>query len=384
MSFGEPTTLRRFTQTFVLAEQTNGYFVLNDILRFLVEEDEEGEPLNETAPPGQVEAASGHQESAAPQPASMQQEVLADPQNATERDQQASLVDQGLNEAIERPSKTVEPPPAVVNGFSPAEVNAAVEAEEAPAAATAAADDVPVSTSEAIEMAKVEDLSPEQPQDPEPTPAVASPKPAPAQTVEQSAPAKPSAPKSWASMVAGGKVALPAASANNAQPAASSTSSQPKAAAPAPVQTQAPVAPTAAAVQDAEQPATPQSSGSEWQTTHRDHGKKQTRPQQNAQNVPEDNSRSYIKHISENVDVDMLRSALSKFGELVYVDINRSKVCPMSNFIHRVLLKRVDHRAALLQTSNHLPVIRLLLLLTLMRLVELVSSLRNVAYVQPA
>ncbi|KAF2197822.1 NTF2-like protein, partial [Delitschia confertaspora ATCC 74209] len=34
---------KRFVQTFVLAEQTNGYFVLNDIFRYLAEEPEEEE-----------------------------------------------------------------------------------------------------------------------------------------------------------------------------------------------------------------------------------------------------------------------------------------------------------------------------------------------------
>ncbi|KAI9708418.1 MAG: hypothetical protein M1828_002990 [Chrysothrix sp. TS-e1954] len=327
MSLSNQTTTRRFTQTFILAEQTNGYFVLNDIFRYLLEGDEEDEPPVESAPPAQVEAASGHQEAGN---TSVQQDVLADPQNATEREQQAALVDQGLQEAINEPSKTADPEPAVANGAVHLDPPAVIKTEETPADATTSADDVPVSTNEAMEMAEAEDFTAEKPQDPEPTPAVASPVPAPAQPTEQAASTKPSAPKSWASMVAGGKVALPAAAAANAQLAPSSTSSQPKAAAPPAVQTQPTTATSLA--QDVEQPATPQSSGSEWQTTHRDHGKKQARPQQATQNVPDDNSRSYIKHVSESVDADMLRNALSKFGELLYVDINRQKSCAFADF----------------------------------------------------
>jgi hypothetical protein len=46
---GEPW--RKFVQTFFLAEQPNGYFVLNDIFRFLKEEtveSDEGEPEQST------------------------------------------------------------------------------------------------------------------------------------------------------------------------------------------------------------------------------------------------------------------------------------------------------------------------------------------------
>ena len=43
---GEPW--RKFVQTFFLAEQPNGYFVLNDIFRFLKEETVEYEPTDET------------------------------------------------------------------------------------------------------------------------------------------------------------------------------------------------------------------------------------------------------------------------------------------------------------------------------------------------
>lgn len=45
---GEPW--RKFVQTFFLAEQPNGYFVLNDIFRFLKEETVEDEPTDEAEP----------------------------------------------------------------------------------------------------------------------------------------------------------------------------------------------------------------------------------------------------------------------------------------------------------------------------------------------
>ncbi|KAJ8110824.1 hypothetical protein OPT61_g6424 [Boeremia exigua] len=58
---------KRFAQTFVLAEQTNGYFVLNDIFRYLAEDSEEEEV--------QEAAANGTEEPASTATASAEQEV---------------------------------------------------------------------------------------------------------------------------------------------------------------------------------------------------------------------------------------------------------------------------------------------------------------------
>lgn len=52
---------KKFTQTFVLATQTNGYFVLNDIFRFLIEEEDEVEqeaPKEEAEQTPAVETAA--------------------------------------------------------------------------------------------------------------------------------------------------------------------------------------------------------------------------------------------------------------------------------------------------------------------------------------
>ena len=42
---------KKFVQTFFLAEQPNGYFVLNDTFRFLKEENVEGDEGEEEIPP---------------------------------------------------------------------------------------------------------------------------------------------------------------------------------------------------------------------------------------------------------------------------------------------------------------------------------------------
>ncbi|KAI0792399.1 hypothetical protein C8Q75DRAFT_688076, partial [Abortiporus biennis] len=70
---GEPW--RKFVQTFFLAEQPNGYFVLNDIFRFLKEEtvDEEQEPEPQSEP----QANGVHEPVEAPEPAVATPEPVA-------------------------------------------------------------------------------------------------------------------------------------------------------------------------------------------------------------------------------------------------------------------------------------------------------------------
>lgn len=55
---------RKFAQTFFLAEQPNGYFVLNDIFRYIKEESDEDEAVSEepAAAPSQAAAATSQQE----------------------------------------------------------------------------------------------------------------------------------------------------------------------------------------------------------------------------------------------------------------------------------------------------------------------------------
>lgn len=301
------TPRTKFTQTFILAEQTNGYFVLNDIFRYIVDEDDD------------VAATPEEAVAAADEP-----RHLSNSHDPEERERAAQLVDQGLEQARSQP---VEPPAAAVNGEEPVQV--AVAAEEAPVAATANVDDED-EVAPAVEPAVVAaEVATEKPPAPQSTPApIASPE----ATATQPAPAKPSGPKTWANLVAANKppVALPQAP-SSTSPAPSA--SQPKAAAaPAQAPAAAPSAPAADAVPSAaaagaeiEHPGTPASSGSEWQTAQQHHGKKQQqRTQSNA--APVANSRAYMKNVSEAVSEEQLRAILGKFGELSYLDINRSKV----------------------------------------------------------
>ena len=316
---------RKFTQTFVLAEQTNGYFVLNDIFRYIVGDDDEaeGEELQRV----QNDVADGYQEPTSTAVVEPEPHTLTNSHDADEREQQAQLVDQGLEEAADpgdvTTSTTNEPPPTgVVNGDSTPAAEETLPNEDTSAAVNLAdGDDVPavdVAPAEAVAEEPVKQS--EKPVAPESTPAASPPKQKPAQPA---APA-PIVPKTWATMAAA------AANRSNVPPA-SQAQVQAQAPAPAPGSSTPKPAPIAqpqaipAAAQESDQPATPQSSSSEWQTAARDHGKKQPRPQSGA--APPENSRAYMKNVSENLTTDMIRDTLTKFGELTYCDINRQKVC---------------------------------------------------------
>lgn len=344
---------RKFTQTFVLAEQTNGYFVLNDIFRYILEDDEE--ELNGTQEvQTQTAATTGDQETVATTSApETHPHTLASSNDPAEQAHDAAIVDRELQAAIAR---EVSSEAAATATETPVEIPIAAEltqAEDAPVAATEPIEeqtgDQPATQTEpkpaeTAEVAKEETAQPEKPKDPEPTPAIATPKTiSPAPTP---APAKPAVPKTWANLVAGGQRApVPAATSSSSGQANSSTSNAPqqtKSTAPAASQPAAAPTPNASApaaaapaaatpVSDEIEQAATQSSGSEWQMAG-DHGKKATRGGASAQSgaaqqqQPAENNRAYIKNVSEGIDGQALRNVLDKVAQVTYLDINRQKV----------------------------------------------------------
>lgn len=268
----------------------------------------EGEQLQQT---NRVEdAAGGYQE-----PATTAEDAapagLTASQDPVAQKHDAAIVDRSLEQAVQtKPDIVVD---NAVNGDDPASTDVAV-AEDTPAAATGVPAATPT-TADAVDAAPAVDAAEEEaPQAPEPTPTVASPK---------AAPAKPSGPpviKSWANMVSGNKAVSPAI------PTAASASA-PKAKSPAAPTQQAatPTGPAAytASAQESEV-ATPTSSGSEWQTAGPDHRRQQSRAQ--GGQTPSDNSRGYIKNVTETVDPDDLKQALQSMGTVIYFDVSRPKV----------------------------------------------------------
>ncbi|KAJ5908025.1 hypothetical protein N7495_000707 [Penicillium taxi] len=142
---------RKFSQTFVLAEQPNGYYVLNDIFRYLVEEEEEtveeatfeavpeSAPVVESTPVAEVEVKGD--EIATPE-AEVKAEEVNDtpaPVPVVESEPEAVVAEKAVTKDIETPGKAApvekpaSPTPAVPLSW------ASIASSKAAAAAAAAA-----------------------------------------------------------------------------------------------------------------------------------------------------------------------------------------------------------------------------------------------------
>lgn len=307
---GEP---KKFVQTFVLAQQPAGYFLLNDILRYVNEGEEEAAEgaVSEAAPVAEPDVAQEPTAEPVPEKVDVVESASASPKL------DAQAVDQKLEEAATA-EKEASSAPAVE---TPVEV--AAPAEEAPSNTEAAKGAEPVANPEktAEEVAEEETAKPELPKDPSPTPAPGpAPRAAPAAPApEPEKPKGPPKPMTWASRIAAAagpvKPVVPVIPKAAAPPAAQS-----KAAAPA--QSNAPAQATEAPAQAANKEA-----ASEWRTAGAE-SKRQSRQQPTA-TAPsgKDDALAYVKFVTDKVKDEDLRGALGGFGELVYFDINRSKVC---------------------------------------------------------
>ena len=199
---GEPW--RKFVQTFFLAEQPNGYFVLNDIFRFLKEETVEDEPSEdaEVAVPDvpAVQEAAPPSEPATPAPVSAP--VVEPTPEPSPAPAPTPLVPV---EEPEEPPVPEEVPEQQTNGVhEPAEEPAPAPAAESPSQPApeplATASPPPVSPVPAHSSLAPSPAPPAQPS-PAQAPAAHVPAPAPAAPT----PTAPPAPKTWANLAASGR-----------------------------------------------------------------------------------------------------------------------------------------------------------------------------------
>ncbi|KAH7409415.1 hypothetical protein BKA64DRAFT_396975 [Cadophora sp. MPI-SDFR-AT-0126] len=292
--------LKKFVQTFVLAQQPTGYFVLNDIFRYINEEGEE-----EPADNAQDESAAGP----LVEDVEMPKAQAATEEPAAPLD--AEVVDKKLEEVSE-PEPVAEAEPTT-NGTP------APEVEETPAAAPKV-EEAP--TPEVVEKEIEEEIKePEKPKDPVPSPVVTR---APS-TTKPAAPAQPAGPPkplSWASRAAAAvgsapKPAVPVVAPKTSTPPAQARPAPP-AAKPAQAPTPAP-APTPAAEKDKE-------NGAGWQSVGSDQ-KRQNRPQSISGPPEKEGTMGYVRNVTEKVGTEELRAALGGFGNLIYFDVNRGKNC---------------------------------------------------------
>ena len=358
---------RKFSQTFFLAEQPNGYFVLNDIFRYLKDDDdiEEGDGYD------YVEDAAGDASSDAVEGTAI--ELTEEQFQDLSVKETASLEIETAQGEVEEPV-TVEltatttaaaigvPVPEAINGSAESLASGAsvqpattttttttdddvaatatepeTEAEEptaVPAAATAAPTAPASTASEALAAPpatpttpspEAEQQSVDQPaaaaaaaavppaveekptptSTPTPTPASApAPAPAPAPV------APPTRPGTWAGVVAfNAKAATPA---THPPPTAAAAPAAAPAAVQAPVPVTAP--PPAPAT-----PVTPTSSGggAQWQMAD---SKRHSRAMTAGQTL------AYVKNVTDAVSEKALKETLIKYGNLKFFEINRQKV----------------------------------------------------------
>lgn len=316
--------LKKFVQTFVLAQQPTGYFVLNDIFRYINEEADE-----------EVDA-DGHEDMAQP----MNQEQLAEgvemPKSQPAAEEQAQpevdaidIVDKKLEESLDTAPTVLKDAPTT-NGDETERVPEVDTVEEAPAAAAKPVEETP--SPETVEKALEEEdvQAVEKPKDPVPSPAATRAPPTTAAVPAQ--PAVPAKPMSWAN-----RAAAAAAVVTPPRPAVPN----PKTSSPAPTPTRAPPATQPAQPAQTTQTSTapvtsptankeneaPQSQNAGWQTAGSDHTKRQNRPQSVSGPIEKEGTMGYVRNVTEAVKADELKAVLSSYGELVYFDVNRQKVC---------------------------------------------------------
>ena len=317
---------RKFVQTFVLAEQPKGYFVLNDIFRYILEDEEEemenGEVAEEAAPAQALE----------PGPEST---TLTSSANPVQQEHDAEQIDRKLEEEIlQKPTSDLDLPTDATPANALTPIEAVDIAEDAPAAAPVVREtdeEVADAPEQAAETAAVEDeAQPEKPRDPDPTPTASPSKPAKADPVEPAAsatpvaPPKPAAPKTWANLVAANRVSAPAvpngAPSNNS--ATTPPAPQPKA---APSSTNRSATPPTSSNEDASAKMQ-QNGNSGWQMAGSDNSKKQGRQHSQSVSGSQENVLGYVKNVTDKVDASILKTTLAQYGKLVYFDVSRPKV----------------------------------------------------------
>jgi hypothetical protein len=287
---------KKFVQTFVLAQQPSGYFVLNDILRYIDDEsDDESAAASEE--PAEEPAAPATEEPAVPVEPEAPQSVEETKEEAPALDPE--VVDQKLEEV------STSKDSVTLNGSTPEEVDEAKAPETKPEVPAETADEA------AKELAEEDVKEPEKPKDPSPTP-VSKPIAAPPAAPEK--PAAPPKPMTWASRAA----------ANLPKPVVP----LPKTTTPPVNQSRAP-APAAAPAATSAAPATESASkdAAGWQTAGSD-SKRQNRPQSvSGPPADKESTTAYVKFVTDKVQDADLRNALTAFGELKSLDIIRQKVC---------------------------------------------------------
>lgn len=318
---------RRFVQTFFLAEQPNGYFVLNDILRYLKEEEDFflEEPIEEELPQKTEEVAAS-----VPDPTPVEETPVEEPIKDTE--EPSVPTEPELEPAPIKPEEPITIAPAVPE--IPIAVPASIEITNGTIDVEEADPEVPVEESEVVTEVSEETESAPPPAPPaliaEPTPVtppqpspVATPPPQQAAVEKPPAPVAPPKPATWASLLVSSgptKPPVPPSVSPSVQaPQTTSTSQHTQATQPTP--TTPVTSPTS-------------SPGGQWKNVS-DNSKRYVRTL--IQGAGDLQAQAFIRNVTGDVDINCLKDALSKFGPIKAFEVYKQKVCLINSHSNSLL-----------------------------------------------
>lgn len=331
---------RKFAQTFFLAEQPNGFFVLNDIFRYMKEDDDDAEEEPEAEPVTVTEDVARSETSLNPPTAG--DAALSSTNTAAAESSSKPAGPSGVappppaqpSVRVPEAKATPDPAPSQINGFHPEShetkppetrtepskvaskptqtdapstdvaANVSVTAPAASATSSAAPPaELPKAKPDTVTPSVPSTLPPPanangRPAAPQPKPAAAAPG---AASPKPADPPQPPAPKTWASLAASGKSAWGQGHLSASQGVSSAPSAPPQAATDS----------TPAQSQNRQAGGAPQHTNPASITT----------------------GSCFIKSVNENIDEKTLKDQLvKKFGPIKELDIVRNKACGFLEF----------------------------------------------------
>lgn len=331
---------RKFSQTFFLAKQPNGYYVLNDIFRYLKDDEdtEEGEYdeyiAEEVVEDAEVAEAIAEEVIEATEDMSLKETTTTEVEVEVQENKVAIEEIATIEPALPIQETQGLPPPinGSANGSSVETLEEKPEVEVQP-------DPEPEPEPKAEEPA----LPPVEAVAEEPAPPVIEekkPAPTPEKEPERRAvtpipatppvPAGPPKPTTWALVAKSGNTGTPPAVPQSVTPPQVQQPQQTQ-----PPQAQNSTTPATSSTASSATPSTPTTprGGSQWHVTE---NKRHPRPAPGSANAPAGQTPAYVRNVTEGVSDRALEEALNKFGLSGKVEIIRPKVKIASSFYLRV------------------------------------------------
>ncbi|KAG0639629.1 hypothetical protein HOY80DRAFT_1000857 [Tuber brumale] len=323
---------RKFSQTFFLAKQPNGYYVLNDIFRYLKddEETEEGE-YDEYMAEGVAEDAEVTE--------AITEEVIEVVEDVGLKETTTTEIEVQEDKVTVEETTTIEPalpipgaqglPPPINGGANGSSAETPAEEPEAEVQPDPEPEPEPEAEEPAVPPIEVV------PEEPAP-PVIEEKKPAPEKEPEHRAvtpvpipppvPAGPPKPTTWAIIAKSANTGAPAAVPQSVTPPQVQQAQQAQ-----PSQAQNPTTPATSTTASSATPGTPTTprGGSQWHTTE---SKRHSRPAPVSANASISQTSAYVRNVTDSVSDRALEEALTKFGALGRFEINRQKSCAFVEF----------------------------------------------------